>query len=127
LIPDDLNLNNLRAFIQSLIDLGFAATSISRYISTLKSYAAFLADEELLTNDPTVGLEGPRQQKYKPASLTRAEIESLYASLEHSVNLEAKGSWRNLCMVELLYGLGLRISEAIGLKLDQVKTPDGIV
>ncbi len=127
LIPDDLNLNNLRAFIQSLIDLGFAATSISRYISTLKSYATFLADEDLLAIDPTVGLEGPRQQKYKPASLTRAEIESLYASLEHSVNLEAKGSWRNLCMVELLYGLGLRISEAIGLKLDQVKTQDGIV
>ena len=125
--PKDLSLAKMRAFIRSLVDLGFAASSISRYISTLKSYAAFLADEGFLADDPTMGLQGPRQQKYKPHSLSRPEIEAIYDSLEGAVRRDETGSWRNLCLVELLYGLGLRISEAIGLKLDQVNLTEGVV
>lgn len=124
---EDLTLGKMRAFIRTLVDLGFAGSSISRYISTLKSYAAFLADENYLTGDPTMGLQGPRQQKYKPHSLRRDEIESIYTALENAVIGEETGSRRNLVLVELLYGLGLRISEAIGLKLDQVNLPEGVV
>lgn len=125
--PQDVNQQNLKAFIQSLVELGFASTSISRYISTLKSYATFLADEGLLTNDPTIGLAGPRQQKYKPQSLSRSEIDLLYAYLDNAIQKEEKSARRNLCLIELLYGLGLRISEAVGLKLDQVKLQEGFV
>jgi integrase/recombinase XerD len=125
--PKDLTLAKMRAFIRSLVDLGFAASSISRYISTLKSYAAFLADEGFLADDPTMGLQGPRQQKYKPHSLSRKEIDAIYDSLEGAVRRDDTGSWRNLCLVELLYGMGLRISEAIGLKLDQVNLAEGVV
>jgi integrase/recombinase XerD len=125
--PKDMNLTKMRGFVRSLIDMGFAASSISRYISTLRSYSAFLADEGFLTGDPTLGLQSPRQQKYKPASLSRKEIETLYDSLEGAVRRDDRGSWRNLCLVELLYGMGLRISEAIHLKLDQVNLAEGVV
>lgn len=125
--PDDLSLPKMRAFIRNLVELGFAAASLSRYISTLKCYCAFLADEKFLIENPALSLQGPRQQKYKPTTLTRHEIEKLYDSLEAAVHRDEKGAWRNLCLLELLYGLGLRISEAIGLKLDQVKLSDGVV
>ncbi len=127
--PDLGNFNaaSLREFISSLIELGFAPTSISRYISTLKSFSGFLADEGLLAEDPTFGLYGPSQQKYKPHSLSHSEIDCLYGHLEKMVEAGKTGSGRNLCLIELLYGLGLRISEAVGLTLDQVKPSEGLV
>lgn len=122
-----MTLPRLRLFIRGLVELGFAPASISRYLSTLKSYSAFLADAGRLDDDPIRGLQGPRQQRYKPASLTRREIDALYDSLEAAVARGEVGARRNLCLVELLYGLGLRISEATGLKLDQVNLPEGVV
>jgi integrase/recombinase XerD len=121
-----LTLANLRAFIRTLVEMGFAAASISRYLSALKSYTGFLADEGLLDADPIQGLQGPRQQRYKPESLSRHDIDALYDSLEAAVSREEAGARRNLCLVELLYGLGLRISEATGLKLDQINLPEGV-
>ncbi len=122
-----ITLVKMRAFTRSLINLGFAASSISRYISTLKSYSAFLAEENFLSADPTPGLQGPRQQRYKPTSLSRKEIEGIYDFLERAVRREDNGAWRDLCLVELLYGMGLRISEAIGLKRDQLNLAEGVV
>jgi integrase/recombinase XerD len=122
-----LTLANLRAFIRTLAELGFAAASISRYLSTLKSYTGFLADEGLMDADPIQGLQGPRQQRYKPESLSRRDLDALYDSLEAAVLREDAGARRNLCLVELLYGLGLRISEATGLKLDQIHLQEGVV
>lgn len=122
-----MTLPRMRAFVRSLMDLGFAPSSISRYLSTLKSYAAFLSDEGALATDPTQSLQGPRQQRYKPASLTRQDLDALYDSLEAAVTREETGARRNLCLVELLYGLGLRISEATGLKLEQVNLKEGVV
>jgi integrase/recombinase XerD len=81
----------------------------------------------LLPEDPTQSLQGPRQQRYKPASLSRREMDMLYDYLELGVLEERTGAHRDLCLVELLYGLGLRISEAIGLRLDQVNLSEGVV
>ncbi len=122
-----LTLPNLRAFIRSLVELGFASASISRYLSALKSYTGYLADENLIAGDPIQGLQGPRQQRYKPQSLSRRDIEALYDSLDAAVLRRDAGARRDLCLVELLYGLGLRISEATGLKLDQINPPEGVV
>ena len=125
--PGDLTMPRLRAFLRSLAELGFAPSSISRYLSTLKSYCGFLVDEGELDKDPTEGLQGPRQQRYKPQSLSRKEMDTLYDSLEMRVRQGLAFAWRDLVLVELLYGLGLRISEAIGLKLDQVNLSENVV
>ena len=122
-----LTLPRLRTFVRSLMDLGFAPASISRYLSALKSYCRFLADEGLLSQDPTQSLQGPRQQRYKPQSLTRTEMEAIYDALEAAILGEKPGARRDLCLIEMLYGLGLRISEAIGLRLDQVSLTEQVV
>ncbi len=125
--PADLTLARLRAFLRSLAELGFAPSSLSRYLSTLKSYCGFLADEGALERDPTESLQGPRQQRYKPHSLSRREIDALYDFLDYSIREGRALAWRDLALVDLLYGLGLRISEAIGLKLDQVNLDEALV
>lgn len=115
-----LSLPRLRGFLKGLAELGFAPASISRYLSAVKGYSAWLAEEGLLAEDPARVLKGPKQQRYKPSSLTHAEIDSLYDLLEANAAAGGPAALRDLCLIELLYGLGLRISEAIGLKLDQV-------
>jgi integrase/recombinase XerD len=122
-----VTLPRLRAFLRSLAELGFAPTSISRYLSTLKSYSAWLADEGLLPDDPARALKGPRRQRYKPESLSHAEINALYDLLEAKAATGEPPGLRDLALIELLYGLGLRISEAIGLKLDQLNLPEEVV
>lgn len=120
-------LPQLRVFLRGLIELGFAPASIGRYLSTLKSYGAWLAEEGALPEDPTRALKGPRQQRYKPVSLTHKDMDALYDALEAAAGPGEPLALRDLVLVELLYGLGLRISEAVGLKLDQVNLPEQVV
>jgi integrase/recombinase XerD len=122
-----VTLPRLRAFLRGVAELGFSPSSISRYLSALKSYSAWLADEGHLPADPARPLKGPKQQRYKPSSLGHAEIDALYDVLEANAAGGGAAALRDLCLIELLYGLGLRISEAIGLKLDHVNLPEGAV
>jgi integrase/recombinase XerD len=122
---EELTLPRLRAFMRGLAELGFAPASLSRYLSALKGYTAWLAEAGRLPADPARVLKGPRQQRYKPASLGHSEIDSLYDSLEARAASGAAAALRDLCLIELLYGLGLRVSEAIGLKIDHLNLPEG--
>jgi integrase/recombinase XerD len=122
-----MTLTRLRAFLRGVADLGFAPSSISRYLSALKSYSAWLAEEGHLALDPARVLKGPKQQRYKPSSLSHAEMDALYDSLEAKAAEGSPASLRDLCLIELLYGLGLRISEGIGMKLDHVNLPEAAV
>jgi integrase/recombinase XerD len=115
------------ALTASVAQLGFAPSSISRYLSALKSYSAWLSEEGHLPDDPARVLNGPKQQRYKPVSLSHADIHSLYDVLEAKAAGGEPAALRDLCLIELLYGLGLRISEAIGLKLDQLNLSEGAV
>jgi len=122
-----MTLARLRAFLRGVAELGFAPSSISRYLSALKSYSAWLAEEGHLALDPARVLKGPKQQRYKPSSLTHDEMDSLYDTLEAKAAEGSPAALRDLCLIELLYGLGLRISEGIGLKLDHVNLSEAAV
>lgn len=120
-----LALPRLRAFLRGLSELGFAPSSISRYLSAVKGYSAWLAEAGLIPEDQARVLKGPKQQRYKPGNLTHAEMDSLYDLLEAAAAQGAAPALRDLCLIELLYGLGLRISEAVGLKLDHLNLQEG--
>jgi integrase/recombinase XerD len=123
----EFSLAGLRDFLRGLAELGFAPASITRSLSALKSYSSWLADEGILADDPARVLKGPKQQRYKPASLSHPEMDALYDVLESRAASGEPPALRDLCLIELLYGLGLRISEAIGLKLDQIHLAEGAV
>jgi integrase/recombinase XerD len=124
---ESLASERLRSFVKDLAGLGFSASSLSRYLSSLKSYCGYLTEAGDLPSDPSRVLQAPRQSKYKPYSLSHGEIDAIYHHLETAINSGKAGAYRDQCLVELLYGLGLRISEAIGLKLDQLNLGEGLV
>ncbi len=118
----------VRAFVDYLYEVkGREASSIARHLSSLRGYFLYLQDEGLLAQDPVMGIQAPRRQRYKPTSLTRHEIETLYNHMEENIFAGRKGALRDFCLIDLLYGVGLRISEATHLRLDQLRLDESVV
>ena len=112
----DVKLENLIDFVIELGELGLSATSQGRVISGVKSFYKFLIYNDILDTDPTLMLETPKAARKLPEVLTLDEIERL----EDAIDLSKDEGQRNLAIIEVLYGSGLRVSELINLKLSKV-------
>jgi integrase/recombinase XerD len=106
----------LAEFLRELYDVGFAAPSIQRTLSTLRGYFAFLMAEGFRPDDPTELLDGPRQTRYLPAVLSVDEIERMLAT----VDTTQKFGLRDRAMLETLYATGMRVSECAGFCIENL-------
>lgn len=102
--PDELS-----SWMQSLAKDGLAASTQARKLSSLKRFFRFLFEEGDRKDNPTSRLDGPKIQRDVPDVLSREEVDRL---------LQACGDDTRLtCLLELLYGAGLRVSELVSLRL----------
>lgn len=122
-----LNPGALQEFFTALAGLGFRPATLSRYISSLRGYCEYLRDAGRLGEDPCRAVRIPKAQRYKPHALSHVEIRALYGWVEGRAAAGGKNSRRDAALLELLYGLGLRISEAITLPLDSVRFDEDLV
>jgi integrase/recombinase XerD len=122
-----LTRERIGALFADFAKLGLAPASLARYLAALRSYTEFLRDAQRLPGmeeDAFRGLRLPKAQRYKPRALSLADIAALYAAVEERMargaggGREARGATRDAALLDLLYGLGLRVSEAISLPLD---------
>ncbi|MCI7729771.1 MAG: site-specific tyrosine recombinase XerD [Bacteroidales bacterium] len=114
--PLEVTLENLSDFIAYLNDLGIGARSQSRMISGIKSFYKFLVYSDIMSNNPTELLEMPKLPQHLPTVLTLKEIEDM----EDAIDLSKNEGQRNLAIIEMLYGSGLRVSELINIKLSDI-------
>ncbi len=112
----DVKLENLIDFVIELGELGLSATSQGRVISGVKSFYKFLIYNDVIDIDPTLMLETPKATRKLPEVLTLDEIERML----DVIDLSKDEGQRNLAIIEVLYGSGLRVSELINLKLSNV-------
>jgi integrase/recombinase XerD len=129
--PEDglewLNPEALQEFFTALAGLGFRPATLSRYISSLRGYCEYLRDVGRLGEDPCRAVRIPKAQRYKPHALSHVEIRALYDRALDRVAAGGRGARRDAALLELLYGLGLRISEAITLPVDSVRFDEDLV
>ena len=111
--PEQITTGDLRRFLLELKDLELAPSSIARNVSALRTYFAFLLDENFAVADPSERIEPPKGWRSLPEVLTVAEIEALLGSPDPSHPL----AWRDRAMLEFAYASGVRVSELIGLEL----------
>lgn len=121
--PERLTAAHLREFIYFLKDVGLASTSIRRQVSSLRTYFRFLIGEGLATRDPSERIESPKRWRALPTVLTVAEVEQLLAA----PNTDAPLAIRDRAFLELAYATGARVSELVGLKLQDMLFQDGLV
>jgi integrase/recombinase XerD len=114
--PLKVTVKNLQQFLQYVNELGLSAHSQARILSGIKAFYKYLLFEELIENDPTVLLEGPKLGRKLPDTLSYTEIEKILDAIDLST---AEGG-RNRAMLEVLYSSGLRVSELVDLKLNNI-------
>ncbi len=118
---EGLNVNTFkymdaRNYLAMLYDKGLKRTTVSRKISTLRSYYHFLIEHEEVENHPFLNLPFPKKEKALPTFLYENEIDALFDSLDQS----SKMYLRDKAILELLYATGIRASELITLKIDRI-------
>ena len=119
---DSISNDDLKEYIKYLSKDNLNDKSISRNISCLKSFYKFLVIDKKIKNNPAESLYIPKVRKSLPNILTEDEILKLL-----DVNLSDNYSYRNKAMLELMYGTGLRVSELVNLKLNDIDLNQEIV
>jgi integrase/recombinase XerD len=114
---------HLHGFIEYINELGLSAHSQARILSGVKAFYKYLLFEELIEKDPTVLIEGPKLGRKLPDTLSYDEIVKLFAALD----LSSPEGPRNRAMLEVLYSSGLRVSELVELKQDNISFDIGFL
>ena len=122
-LPNSISTDELSQFIFYLNDLGLEARSQARILSAIKTFFKYLLIEDLIQDDPTILLEGPRLQRKLPEVLSYEEIQKILGAID----LSLPHGVRNRAMLETLYASGLRVSELINLKLTNLFLDIGFI
>jgi integrase/recombinase XerD len=115
------NTDDLRDFLKSLAERGFAASSLARRLSATRQLYRFLYAEGKRGDDPAAVLEGPKRALTLPKILSIAEVDGLLAQARaNAENAELPKPLRLrharlLCLLEVVYATGLRVSELVAL------------
>ncbi|MCJ2070724.1 tyrosine recombinase [Methylobacterium sp. J-030] len=117
---DDVEAGTLRAFLADLETRGLKASSAARRLSCVRGFHKFLYAEGLAEADPSVAVSGPRRGRVLPKILSVAEVDRLLAVAQAAAGAEqapgpARRARRMICLLELLYATGLRVSELVAL------------
>src|SRR5687767_2463804 len=118
-----LSAKHLQGFLQYINELGMSAYSQARILSGIKAFYKYLLFEELIEKDPTTLIEGPKLGRKLPDTLSYPEIEKLL----EAIDLSKPEGGRNRAMLEVLYSSGLRVSELVELKLNNVYADIGFL
>ena len=108
---DELTPQTLRQFQSALQEAGYARTTISRKLASLRSFYRFAQRQGLATSNPAKPLRNPRRQRKLPLVLTGDEIGRLLAA---PPVIDVSGL-RDRAILETMYSAGLRVSEVVGL------------
>jgi len=113
----------LREWLTDLSVEGLAATSRRRMISSLKGFFRFLQMDGHIDRNPAEEIDSPQKGTYLPKFLNRDEMELLLAQPDTATEI---GS-RDRALLELMYACGLRVSEAVSLKIGDVDMDSGVL
>jgi integrase/recombinase XerD len=117
----DASTDDLRGFIAELSERGFKASSLARRLSAVRQLYRFLYAEGKRGDDPAAVLEGPKRARTLPKVLTIAEVDALLTQARANADdnkqppAQRMRSMRLLCLLEVVYATGLRVSELVAL------------
>src|SRR5689334_9643511 len=114
------NTDNLRKFLASLADRGFKSSSLARRLSAVRQLYRFLYSEGKRGDDPAAVLEGPKRARTLPKVLSIGDVDALLKAARANSNVEQPlfqrlRAIRLLCLLEVVYATGLRVSELVAL------------
>lgn len=121
--PEKIKYNHILDFLTHFKEQGFTATTIVRSVVSVKQFFKYLLLEKILEEDPTAHIRTPKMKKAIPGVITLDEVERILSAPDEST----PEGLRDAAMLEVLYATGIRVSELIGLKLNDVNFEHGFV
>lgn len=121
--PAQVELKDLEKFIRWISELGMTPGSQARIISGLRSFFKYCLLEQIITIDPSALLEAPKLKRTLPDVLSFEEIEGII----QQIDLSKPEGGRNKAILETLYSCGLRVSEAVNLRLSCLHLDVGFI
>jgi integrase/recombinase XerD len=120
---NSINHEDFQNYLAHLNELKINARSQSRVISSMRSFFKYLMIEKIIDNNPSELLENPKTGKKLPEFLTIDEIDLMVSQIDRS---KSEGE-RNIAILEVLYGCGLRVTELIELKISEIYWKEGFI
>ena len=128
---DDLDIKNLsdvksthiRNYIRVLSDGGMAPASISRIISSIRTYYRFLSSENILDENPVLLINNPKLPKKLPDVLSEKEISLIINAIQESSQFYQ----RDKAIIELLYSCGIRVTELCNLEMSNLFIDEDLI
>lgn len=121
--PEKVKPEHIESFLASLYDTGVTKTTQARVLSGIRSFFNYLLVNDRIEQLPTEFIDSPKAGRKLPDVLTFDEIEKILGS----VDLSDRFGHRNKAMLETLYSCGLRVSELVGLKINDLFFNDGFI
>ena len=129
--PEHIARRHIQQFLAGLFKAGMAKSSMSRKLAAVRAFFRYLLRVRRLHNDPCLGVRNPKQEKRHPHVLN---VDQTFALLDAAPGAsrmrDPEGralAARDAALAELLYGSGLRISEALGLDLPDLDPRSGVL
>jgi integrase/recombinase XerD len=121
--PATASREQLQAYLKKCVDNGARPRSTARLLSSLRRFYQYLLREGLIADDPTAQIVSPKLGRPLPKSLSEEQVEKLLQAPDAETAL----GLRDRAMLETLYATGLRVSELVGLTLQQANLQAGVV
>src|SRR5690349_15758988 len=120
-VPENASYGMIRSWIISLSEAGNDARSINRKIACLRSFYKFLLKQGAITKDPVLRIKVLKSKKKLPHFVTESDMTAV---LDNAPTADEFEELRNVLIIELLYGTGIRRSELIHLKDSSINFHD---
>ncbi|MBU8932437.1 MAG: site-specific tyrosine recombinase XerD [candidate division Zixibacteria bacterium] len=120
---EHIRISSANDFVATLCLADRKPSTVARKISSLKGFFNYLLDADVVKQNPFATLSAPKISRYHPDYLSPAEIQQII----DSIDLGRPAGWRDRMVIEFLYGSGLRISELVALKVNDIETEAGFI
>ena len=119
----DVKSTHIRDYIRVLSDGGMAPASISRIISSIRTYYRFLSSENILDENPVLLINNPKLPKKLPDVLSEKEISLIINAIQESSQLYQ----RDKAIIEMLYSCGIRVTELCNIEMSNLYIDEDLI
>ena len=117
---EDLDLELVRDWLWRASEKGLTKTTLARKSAAVRAFTAWLHRNGKLDSDPGLKLRSPKASRTLPKVLSREAMSGIFEKLEPLATVDSPSAVQDLLMIELLYGSGIRVSELVGLNLEDI-------
>jgi integrase/recombinase XerC len=122
---EQLDLALLREWMSGLYDQGLSVVSVRRKLAALRALCKFLLAEGMVPVNPAARLRTPKAKQRLPEVMSAEKTNNMLDAVERGEGLERPSRERDIAFLELLYGCGIRVSELVGIDLEDIDLREG--